>query len=121
MRTQMNKNYVKRIRYIQEQTQTLLILIELYQIDRNSVISLIEDAKIQQNLLVPNTDQNSWITKLRQDKLKRLAAKLQANQRFQAANIINKNDVAVARQMLNWPPPDPFRRPVKKPLPIIKV
>ena len=117
----MKQNYAKRIIYVREQIETLSLLIRLFQIDRNSVIELVEDAKIQQNLLVTNQDQQNWISKLRQDKLKRLAAKLQANQRFQAANIINQNDVAIARRSLNWPAASPFKQPAKKPLPVIKV
>jgi hypothetical protein len=117
----MNQNYAKRIQNIQEQIETVKLLIKLFHIDSNSVIKLVEDAKIQQNLLIPNQDQQNWISKLRQDKLKRLAAKIQANQRFQAANIFNQNDVDIARRSLNLPRANPFKQPPKKPLPVIKV
>ena len=117
----MNQNYAKRIRYIREQIKILSLLIKLFQIDKKSVLKLVEDAQNQQNLLVPNYEQQNWISKLRQDKLKRLAAKIQSNQRYQAANIVNQNDVDIARRSLNLPRANPFKQPPKKPLPVIKV
>ena len=116
----MNMNFDKRCQKLQEQVQILDLLIGLARIDRNAIRSLVEDAKNQQNLLVPNQEQENWLANLRQDKLRRLAAKLQANQRYQAANIVNKNDVAIARRALNWPSASPFKQPPKKPLPVIR-
>ena len=116
----MNMNFDKRRQKLKEQAQTLYLLIGLVRIDRNAIRSLGEDAKNQQNMLVPNQEQENWPANLRQDKLRRLAAKLQANQRYQAANIVNKNDVAVARRALNWLSASPFKQPSKKPVPIVK-
>jgi len=109
-----------RCHKLREQIGTIELLIRLARIDRNAVRALVEDAKNQQNLFVPNSEQENWIAKLRQDKLRRLAAKLQANQRYQAANIVNKNDIAIARRALNWPSASPFKQPPKKPLPVIR-
>lgn len=115
----MNKSTNIRYQKLLEQYKTLKLLIELIEIDRNSVLELVEDAKQQAPVLLDPNKQNDWLAKLRQDKVRRLAAILQSRQRTAAANIVDKNDIGIARKMLNWPTANPFR--LVKPTPINKL